>query len=60
MGANARHHQKHDVGECHTERDLQHSLGTAPVVSVNVHSLSVRAGKPGFKLLDWMCEPISD
>ena len=49
MGANAGHHQQHDVGEGHAERDLEHSLGTTRAVDVGVHFLSVRAAKAGFK-----------
>jgi hypothetical protein len=49
MGTNAGHHQQHDVGESHAQRNLQYSLGTAPAMNVDVHFLSVRAGKAGFK-----------
>ena len=49
MGTNAGHHQQHDVGESHAQRNLQYSLGTAPAMNVDVHILSVRTGKAGFK-----------
>ncbi len=49
MGTNPGHHQQHDVGKSHAQRNFQYSLGTAPAMNVDVHHLSVRAGKAGFK-----------
>lgn len=49
MGANTGHDQERDVGERNAERDFEHSLGTAATVRVEVHSLSVRTGRAGFK-----------
>jgi hypothetical protein len=43
------HHQQHDISEGYAERDLQHSLGTAPGMSVDMHTLSVRGAGTGFK-----------
>ena len=49
MGADASHHQQHDVGQGHAQRDFEYSLGTSPAMDVNVHFLSVRAAEAGFK-----------
>ena len=49
VGAYAGHDQQHDVGQGDAKRDLQHPLGTACAMNVDVHSLSVRAAKGGFK-----------
>src|ERR1019366_5944621 len=49
MRANARHHQQHDVGEGHAQRDLEHSLGTTRAMNGAVHPLSVRGTRAGFK-----------
>jgi hypothetical protein len=48
MRANTRHHQQHDIGERHAQRDLEDSLGTTPAVGMHVHLLSVRASENRF------------
>ena len=49
VGTDASHHQQHDVGQGNAKRDFKHPLGTTRAMNVNVHTLSVRAARTGFK-----------
>jgi hypothetical protein len=49
MSVDAGHYQQPDIRQGHTQRDLEHSLGSAPAMNVDVHPLSVRAAEAGFK-----------
>src|SRR5579864_6128531 len=49
MSADPGHHQEHDIGQSHGQRDLKYSRRPARAMNTHVHISSVRAYGTGFK-----------